>query len=388
MENFFFGGMGGITSFFPDSINDKDVDVSNQKIILTGISISGTERIFNKPIYESDSLRLETGEDNFHLTFSSTDFAVSERTIYRYRMPRINKSWIYTNHDNRNISFSNLDAGYYNLEIEATDRNGDWSETKNLVIRIIPPFYENHIFHLSIFLLVIFLVFGFIRLYIRQIKQKARQTEDRLKLQSLRGQMNPHFIFNSLNSINYFISNNDKFSANRYIADFSRLIRSILTNMGKEFVPFETELTSIRDYLEIEHLRFGDKFDFKIDISQMTDNSRIEVFPGLVQPFIENAIWHGVRALGKRKGFVSIIFSKKGPGKINCIIEDDGIGREASLSISGINGNHKSRGIGIVAERLSLIGKITSSEYKLEITDANPGKQEKGTRVSIDIPMR
>ena len=146
-------------------------------------------------------------------------------------------------------------------------------------------------------LFIVFVLAGIIFVYIRQLKQKEKLKQDALKLQSLRGQMNPHFIFNSLNSINYFISNNDKLSANRYIADFSRLIRSILSNLGNDYIPFRSELDSIKDYLNIEHLRFGDKFDFELSVNKSNENSDFELFPGLVQPFIENAIWHGVRAL-------------------------------------------------------------------------------------------
>ncbi len=202
---------------------------------------------------------------------------------------------------NRNINYSNLRPGWYDLILEAADRNGDWTASRKITFRIKPLFYQTRLFRILMPLLLLAILVFSIMLYIRQLKQKERSKQDELKLQSLRSQMNPHFIFNSLNSINYFISNNDKLSANRYIADFSRLIRSILSNMGSNFIPLENEINSLRDYLRIEHLRFGDKFDYSLNISRISNIAEIEVCPGIVQPFIENAIWHGVRALEERK---------------------------------------------------------------------------------------
>lgn len=385
---FFFGGIGGITSFFPERINISEGRDSEQRVILTSLSVSGKYKILKNAIYNTDTVRFNPGEDNFHLTFSCSDFEIAESTIYRYRIDEVNDSWISTNHDNRNINYSNLHSGYYHLTIEATNRQGEWSGSKKLVIKIVPRFYESRLFIISVILLLLFLAGALIYMYIRNIKQAARQTADQLRLQSLQGQMNPHFIFNSLNSINYFISNNDKLSANRYIVNFSRLIRSILSNMGKDYVPFEEEVDSIRDYLEIEHLRFGDKFDYLIDVSAVTKTKEREVLPGLAQPFIENAIWHGMRALEVRKGFVSVRFSDNGPGIIRCIIEDDGIGIEASISRKAKNDNHNSKGISIVSERLGLIGKIRGMNFQIEITDLHPELEETGTRVAIDIPEK
>ena len=223
--------------------------------------------------------------------------------------------------------------------------------------------------------------------YVRNLKQKERQKQDELKLQSLRSQMNPHFIFNSLNSINYFISNNDRLSANRYIADFSRLIRSILANMGNNFIPFWTELNSIEDYLRIEHLRFADKFDYSIDSSQVKEKDLLDVCPGIIQPLIENAIWHGVRPLEGRKGFIKINFIPGNNHGIKCIIEDDGVGRKASASGRGKSEYHRSRGISLAVERLQIMSKLNKESYRLDISDLHPEDIETGTKVEVDIPV-
>jgi len=385
---FFFGGMGGLVGFYPDSLSETDNDIKKLRILLTGFTVSGEKKILQKNLNDSDTITLFKGENNFQLSFSSTDFINSDKTLFRYRLAYINKSWIETNSHNRTVNYSNLKPGRYTFEIQATNPNGEWAVNKKIILRITPFFYQTRLFLITVPLFMVLVLTGIIILYIRQLKQRERQKQNALKLQSLRGQMNPHFIFNSLNSINYFISNNDKLSANRYIADFSRLIRSILSNLGSDYIPFDNEINSIKDYLNIEHLRFGDKFDFEIRIDDISDKSNLEVFPGLVQPFIENAIWHGIRALENRKGFILIKFSSPGPNRISCLVEDDGIGREAALRLHSNHENHKSRGINIVIERLQLISKLQGVNYNFEITDLYPGRKETGTRVEIDIPAK
>jgi LytS/YehU family sensor histidine kinase len=349
--------------------------------------VSGLPRYLSKPLEKSDTIVFPRGENNLHIIFSSTDFVNSDKTIFRYRLTGIDKTWTKTGAHNRNINYSNLEPGWYNLLIEFTDVNGEWSVPRKITIRITPNFYETRLFITLTSLLLLSAIAFSIIFYIRNIKQKERQKQDELKLQSLRGQMNPHFIFNSLNSINYFISNNDRLSANRYIADFSRLIRSILANMGNNFIPFENEISSIEDYLRIEHLRFGDKFDYKIETEEISERSETEVCPGIVQPFIENAIWHGVRALENRKGFIMIKFVPSDSCGIKCIIEDDGVGRVASISKRENTGKYRSRGISLVTERLQITSKLRKVNYKLEISDLYPDKPETGTRVEVDIPV-
>ena len=158
--------------------------------------------------------------------------------------------------------------------------------------------------------------------------------------------------------------------------------------MGSDYVPFIDEINSIRDYLNIEYLRFGDKFDFELKTDEVSESADIKIFPGLVQPFVENAIWHGVRALDKRKGKISIRFLTDGNDKIKCTIEDDGIGRKMSMEKNLNWNNHKSKGIGIVEERLDIISKIRRISYNLKINDLYNDRSESGTRVEIDIPCK
>jgi hypothetical protein len=357
-------------------------------IIITDFKVSGANRYFKKAIYDSDSILLEKGDNNFKCTFACFDFVNGVKTKYRYRLNGENEEFTETDHRNRTVNYANLLPGKYRLEIEATNSNGEWVSKTSLLITIPPNYYQTWWFRVLIIFIVIGIAGYFIYTHNRQLRIKARQQHDELKLESLRGQMNPHFIFNSLNSINYFISQNDRLAANRYIADFSRLIRSILSNLSQEYIQLAKELESINDYLQLEHLRFGDKFDYEITVDEKVSPEDFLVFPGMVQPFIENAIWHGVRGLEFRKGFVKVKFISVRTGKLQCRIEDDGIGRKlAEVRKSNLPGK-TSRGIGIVLERLKIINHMRNTDYQVSIEDLYPEREETGTQVIVDIPVK
>ncbi len=384
----FFGGIGGFVAFHPDSIHEISSEEGKVNLIIEAFRVSGISRHFNKPVDELNTVTLTQGDNNFQVTFSSLNFNHPEKINYRYRLGGESGLWTETDYLHRNISFANLSPGKYMLEVESADLTGRWDAGQMLLVIIPPFFYQTILFRFLIGSLIIGILSIIAWLYIRQIVLKARQQQDELRLESLRGQMNPHFIFNSLNSINYFISNNDKLLANQYIADFSRLIRSILDNMTTNFIPLSDEINSLRDYLKLEHLRFNDKFDYSIKSLIEDDPEHIYVFPGMVQPFVENAIWHGIRNLEGRTGFLKIEFSRNSHNAVVCTVEDDGVGRKLSHQLRNDAGDRKSRGISIVAERLRIMNDLRKTNYGLRIEDLYPEATESGTRVVIDIPVK
>jgi streptogramin lyase len=384
----FFGGVGGMVSFYTDSIDENPDSGGRNPLIITDFKVSGIPRYFQKSVYESDSVILAKGDNNFQISFVCLDFRNPEKIRYRYKLAEDGSQWTETNFRNRNINYTNLSPGAYQIQLEATNYNGDWNLETSLIIIIPHFFYETWWFRIFVLMTGILLVSLLIVLYFRQIRLKARQKEGELRLESLRGQMNPHFIFNSLNSINYFISKNDKYSANHYIADFSRLIRSILHNLSMDYIPLEKEIESLSDYLKLEHLRFSDKFYYSLNYDALDGMNNLLVFPGMVQPFVENAIWHGVRGLEERIGKVRIELIPRDEHSVQCIIEDDGVGRKLSEIFKSNMPGKKSRGIGIVLERLRIINDLNKSDLKVIIEDLYPEKEETGTRVIIDIPMK
>ncbi len=383
---FLMGGMGGLVGFYPDEINKAVSESGDQKVIVTEVSVSGREKHFRQTPCDPDTILFNKGDNNFKLYFSSSDFVNSANTLFRYKLSDVNRDWVEADSRNRNISYANLKPGWYNFQLQATDRNGSWAASREIRIKFPPYFYQTLLFRISVTLFLLLLVTSMILIYIRQLKQREAQKQDALRLQSLRGQMNPHFIFNSLNSINYFISNNDKLSANRYIADFSKLIRSILHNLSHDYITLEKEIESVEDYLKIEHLRFGDKFDYQVIVEKASGYENVKVSPGLIQPFIENAIWHGVRGLENRKGKIEVWFGYK-YGHLACMVKDDGIGRKKAEMLRSSNDQKKSKGISIVHERLRIINGLQKSHYQIIIADLHPDRTETGTLVEIDIPV-
>jgi len=383
---FLFGGVGGAVEFDPAEILRENPGTGQRKIIILDLEVSALKRILNEPVYKADTIILNKGDDNFHLSFVVPEYRHPEMIRYRYRLDGAGGNWYYTDYNDRNINFSNLRPGWHNLEIEATDIKGSWSNTKNLSIRIKPYFYQTMAFRVLTPLVTVLLLSILAWLAFKQFRQRERQKRDMLRHQALRGQMNPHFIFNALNSINYFISNNDRLSANRYIADFSKLIRTILNNMNEDFVKLSAEITALEDYMKIEHLRFGDKFDYVIETDPGIRQDFIRVSPGLIQPFVENAIWHGVMGLTGRKGNIRIALSQL-DGNLVCTVEDDGVGRTRSESMKDSTLPRKSRGISLATERMKIINNILLTNYRINITDRYPDRFETGTRVEIEMPV-
>lgn len=215
--------------------------------------------------------------------------------------------------------------------------------------------------------------------------KKLRVRNKKIALQSLRREMNPHFIFNSLNSINQFIANNNELEANRYLTRFSTLMRRVMENSKNDFVAFSKETELLQNYLELEKSRFPDKFDYSIDIDDALYAGEGFFVPCmLIQPHLENAIWHGLRYMDE-KGFLRLSFTKTEKG-MEVQIEDNGIGIEASKKSKTVNQQkHSGRGITNTLERINILNEL----YHQNITCTVEDKQapERGVRVTIAVPV-
>ncbi len=384
---FLFGGVGGAVEFDPAQILSGSFERLSNNIILKELEVSAVRKFPEMPLYRADTIEIEKGNDNFHLSFVVPEYRHPEKIRYRYRLGGESNNWYYTDHSDRNINFSNLKPGWYDLEIQATDFSGSWSNSRKITIFLKPYFYQTTLFRIALPLAVLLLLTLFSGFIIMQLRHREQQKRDALRQQALRGQMNPHFIFNAMNSINYFISNSDRRSANRYISDFSKLIRTVLNNMNEDYVRLSAELESLDDYLGIEHLRFGDKFDYTLNIDPHISPEALMVSPGFVQPFVENAIWHGVMALEDRKGTIAVNVTMKDK-TIICTVDDDGVGRARSEAMKDKSLHGKSRGIALAMERLRIINNLHGTNCRIEITDLHPDRQETGTRVIIEIPLK
>ena len=238
---------------------------------------------------------------------------------------------------------------------------------------------------LSIVILVLYLSHA-------RINSKRRLSEMNQKISeitqaNLRQQMNPHFIFNTLNSIQYYMYQHDKLATNNYLTKFSSLMRKVLENSQHTSIPLQDELDALRLYLELEKIRFKNKFDYQINIEEEIDPLLYKVPTMLIQPYVENSISHGLMP-AEEKGLVRIDLKLK-KDYISCIIEDNGIGREAAQAIKNEkHNNHNSMGTQIASSRLELVNALYGTSLKTIYTDLknNDGEPE-GTRVEIHIPI-
>jgi hypothetical protein len=212
------------------------------------------------------------------------------------------------------------------------------------------------------------------------IKTKNKE----IALQSLRREMNPHFIFNSLNSVNQFIAENKELEANKYLTSYSNLMRNTMENSNKDFVTLDNELEQLKKYLELEHLRFQDKFDFKISVDPELDSERTMIPNMIIQPHLENAIWHGLRYL-EAKGLLQLQVQLANKGVV-IRIEDNGIGLAKSQELKTSNQKtHQSRGMSNTKERISLLNELYKKNIAFQILEkAFP---ETGTIVEISCPL-
>lgn len=195
-----------------------------------------------------------------------------------------------------------------------------------------------------------------------QIKNK------KIALQSLRREMNPHFIFNSLNSVNHFIATNNELEANQYLTKFSKLMRGVMENSTEDFIPFQQELDLLQNYLALEKTRFADKFDFDIEVDESLNTQSLKVPGMLVQPFLENAVWHGLR-YRTAKGFLKLKFEKSSEN-LKITIEDNGIGiEESKKQKTEHQKTRKGRGMKNTLERIALLNDLYKQNIECKITD-------------------
>lgn len=225
------------------------------------------------------------------------------------------------------------------------------------------------------------LVFTIYLLYRNSKQQKL--ANNLLALKSLRTQMNPHFIFNALNSVNNYIAINDERNANRYLSEFSTLMRSVLENSDEDFIPLTKELELLKLYVRLEHMRFQDKFDYTIRVDETIKAFDFQIPPMLLQPYIENAIWHGLR-YKEEKGMLNVSISKKDNETLQISIEDNGIGRKRSMELKTKNQlRQKSKGMGNIKKRISILNDMYKDKVEVMISDLLENGQ--GTKVVLTI---
>ncbi len=335
------------------------------------------------------SYSFDFSQNNLRFDFIAIAFKQGNEVIYQYKL-KDDQEWDVT--QNTTIYFSSLSPGNYHFQVRARILNGLWSEPRSFHFSIALPFWKALWFWLVcafIFMLIVVLI---ARMRLKVSRRKHREElmikdqVTQLEQQALQAMMNPHFIFNVMNSIQVYINNNETHEANLYLSNFARLIRMNLDISSKKYIPLDDEIEYLKLYLEMEGLRFGEKLTYKINIDPEIDGDETMVPVMLMQPFIENAIWHGILPK-KENGHLEITISKAKKGMLKIRIIDDGMGipKEGTFGREGLK-THISKGMKITQQRLDLISQLTGKELYIHIEDAFPDKQYRGTAVEFLLP--
>lgn len=310
---------------------------------------------------------------------------------YRYAW-RITNDTLWQEVKEPRVTYSALQEGDFTLEFRAGNRDGVWTdEVLRLHVEVDTPFLQSAAFRWLLALAFVLLVFLVFQITVRRNRERERNAQafsqriTELELQALRAQMNPHFLFNTLNSIKFFIIRNEPDAAADYLTKFSRLIRLILSNSKSERIALSTELEALRLYVELERLRFGKQFEFVLSLDDSIEPDYVQVPPLIVQPYVENAIWHGLMHKDS-EGRLEVRLSLEGENLV-VEVDDNGIGRAAAASIrSKTATKEKSLGMDITRNRLRI--SSDGREGRVEIVDYLPETHGRnGTLVKIIIPV-
>jgi tetratricopeptide (TPR) repeat protein len=284
------------------------------------------------------------------------------------------------------ISLSN-DLGKNQSRIELLERENELNNKNLLLMRDenilkAEQLSRRNIVIISLgLLLLLFVVFGFV--LVKNTKAR-RRSEMLVALQSMNGQMNPHFIFNALNSVNEYVARNDEREANKFISTFSKLMRRVLDDSGKNFISLSDELEMLRVYIQLEHSRFPEKFDYEMRVDHRLDADDVMIPPMLIQPLIENAIWHGLRYRNIKGRLQLSCFVEN--EKIVVIVEDDGVGIDKSTALkTGNQKQHRSHALNNMKQRMDILNQVFHCELKMHTGTYSTDPNFPGTRVRIEL---
>ncbi len=341
-------------------------------------------RLNNEKFYfPEDHIKVDPSYSYLTINFVLLNYKSQGNIHYKYKIAGIHDDWVYT--QNRKVQFTVLPSnGNYLFEVMAQDETGNWSPPHQLHMEFLIPFYRTWWF-ITLSILSFLLIFWSIlrAFYKRKLKVQSFKTELlQLEGKALQSQMNPHFVFNALNSIQSFITTGDTLNSEIYLAKFSGLLRKTLNYSRHNTIELSKELESLNMYIELEKMRFGDKLSYQMIIDDAVETDIIKILPMLIQPFVENAIIHGISPK-KSPGNITLSFSisDHDDDHLYVVITDDGVGRKKEK-----NSGHKSLGTSIVKKRLSIISsKITE---RIIYTDLlNEKGQAIGTKVELIIPI-
>ncbi|HMR42518.1 MAG TPA: histidine kinase, partial [Saprospiraceae bacterium] len=387
----FAATQGGFYRFYPDKLN---VEIKPPKPLIANF------KVFDQPFttklgsIASEKIRLSHRQNFFSFEFSALDFSSNDEKEFAYMLEGLEADWVMAG-SRRYAAYTNLWGGDYLFKMRVRNKYGDWSEPVTLPIYIVPPVWQRWWFWVMAALLATAIIYVIYRYRITQIRREAalkmafnKQLAE-VEMKALRAQMNPHFLFNSLNAIKFYVLKKDKKKAAEYLTDFSRLIRLVLHNSSLQLISLEKELEALELYMRIEQLRFDEQFDFEIKIAPDVATDAFLLPPLLLQPYVENAIWHGLMHKKDGKGLLLVKVDKIENG-FSCIMEDNGIGREKAWQVRSKSASaQKSMGMSITRHRMDISKILTNTDFEVAVEDlVDPSGEAAGTRVVIRARFR
>ncbi|HYQ58878.1 MAG TPA: histidine kinase [Draconibacterium sp.] len=323
-------------------------------------------------------------KDRLNIEFSSLNFS-SSPTNYAYMLEGVNKEWI--TGTEKQVVYLNLKPGTYNFKLKSRKNMEAYSEVIELPVVVVPTFFQYLATKIAIVLSLLFLGFLMIRSYYRRqlaIREKDNQLVT-LENRALQSMMNPHFIFNSLGSIQKFLLQNKAEEAGTYLSRFARLIRQTMNSIKSNSVLLDDEVDRLRNYIELEQFRMENRFDYKIILDERLEEDDYYIPSMIVQPFVENAIWHGISQL-EGDGRITVRFYYLDERSIKIVIEDNGIGFEKSKTFSKSK-NHLNMASNLTNKRIQLIGDKYHVKTRLSCEELLPGAPNPGAKITLIVPI-
>jgi hypothetical protein len=367
-------------------LSASDIIVKDPPVYITEYSINETNYLGNT------NRVCSYNENNIKISFVGISYQSFGNLTYEYTLEGIDTKWNYT--QNTTIQYPYLPPGNYTFRVKLAGNKSNPATVATLSFTITPPFWNTLLFKIAMVGMLLATVIAFFLYRIKRIKkadeEKIRITKmiAEMEAKAIRAQMNPHFIFNALNSVQNFILKNDRMQAQDYLAKFARLIRHVLDNSKQEMIPLHKEIEALTLYLQLEQLRIPQKFSFTIHCSPQIDIAQTQIPPLLMQPFVENALLHGITHKKDLTGIIHITIDKT-TTQLICNIEDNGIGRKKSMAINAAKETlHESFGMSATKERIEILNlhhpNMASVRIIDKIDDANLAT---GTTVVITIPL-
>lgn len=377
----YVGSPAGLT-FFDET---KVTNYSKCNLRILDISVG------NKSQPLQDSYRFHYRENSLKISYAGISFKSGGNVSYRYRLKGLSDEWDSTGQNM--LEYPSIPPGNYEFELIAVNKKGIISNPVKISFMVEAPFWQTLPFQVLIIAVVILITwilvawrFSILRKE-EQERSSVQQKLNELEQMALRAQMNPHFIFNCLNSIQNFIITSDLEATNWYLSEFAHLIRQTLDNSEKSTISITNEIRYLKRYLELETMRFGHSFEYSIEVDGELDCDLVSIPTMILQPYVENSIRHGIRYKESGGGRIDIKFKKSAEGFI-CIIQDNGIGRKKAHEYkSQVRVEYQSKGMSLTAERINILNRQLLDPITIEINDlTNEHQQALGTKVIIRFP--